>query len=82
MKQQLVGRRCLAPSNSSLTLVLQYVDALRLGDIGLFKEIEAESGDWWFPTLDRGAGACIHFAADHGQASFLTLCLAGCTTAG
>lgn len=22
---------------------------------------------WWFPTLDRGAGALLHFAADHGQ---------------
>ena len=52
-------------------LVLQYVDALRLGDIDLFKEIEGESGDWWFPALDRGAGACIHFAVDHGQASVL-----------
>ncbi len=47
--------------------VLQYVDALRLGDLRKFKEVERESGDWWFPTLDRGSGACLHFAADHGQ---------------
>ena len=45
----------------------QYIDALRLGDLERFNEIEAESGDWWFPTLDRGAGAALHFAADHGQ---------------
>ena len=29
--------------------------------------IEEESGDWWFPTLDRGAGAALHVAAEHGQ---------------
>jgi hypothetical protein len=46
---------------------LQYIDSLRLGDLRLFKEIERESGDWWFPTLDRGSGACLHFAVDHGQ---------------
>lgn len=45
----------------------QYVDALRMGDVPLFREIEAASGDWWFSTLDRGAGACLHFAVDHGQ---------------
>ncbi len=49
---------------------MQYVDALRLGDIDLFKEIEEESGDWWFATLDRGAGALLHFAAEHGQVPF------------
>ena len=47
---------------------LQYVDALRLGDLDKFEEIEAESGDWWGPLLDRGAGAALHFAVDHGQA--------------
>lgn len=26
-----------------------------------------ESGDWWFPTLDRGVGAALHFAAECGQ---------------
>ena len=46
----------------------QYVDALRLGDLGAFCRIEEESGDWWHPLLDRGAGAAMHFAADHGQA--------------
>ncbi|CAL5218505.1 g192 [Coccomyxa viridis] len=45
----------------------QYVDALRLGNIQQFKEIEEASGDWWSPNMDRGAGACLHFAADHGQ---------------
>ncbi len=47
----------------------QYVDALRLGNIQQFKEIEEASGDWWSPNMDRGAGACLHFAADHGQVS-------------
>ncbi len=49
----------------------QYVDALRLGNIRQFKEIEENSGEWWSPTMDRGAGACLHFAADHGQVTFL-----------
>jgi hypothetical protein len=49
------------------TLLTQYVDALRLGDVARFKDIEAESRDWWFASLDRGAGAALHFAADHGQ---------------
>ena len=44
------------------------MDALRLGDLGAFRRIEADSGDWWHPLLDRGAGAALHFAADHGQA--------------
>lgn len=52
--------------------LMQYVDALRLGDIELFKEIEEESGDWWFATLDRGAGALLHFAAEHGQVTLLS----------
>lgn len=51
--------------------LMQYVDALRLGDIDLFKEIEDESGDWWFATLDRGAGALLHFAAEHGQVTLV-----------
>ena len=46
---------------------LQYVDALRCGKLQQFKHIESESSDWWFPTLDRGSGACLHFAVDHGQ---------------
>ena len=45
----------------------QYVDAVRRGDLTEFKTIEAETADWWFPTLDRGAGAALHIAADHGQ---------------
>ena len=48
-------------------LMLQYVDALRTDDLEKFQAIEAESGDWWGPLLDRGAGAALHFAADHGQ---------------
>ena len=48
--------------------VAQYVDALRLGNLAAFLEVEAESGDWWHPLLDRGAGAALHFAVDHGQA--------------
>ena len=46
----------------------QYVDAIRHGDLDEFKRIEAASGDWWFPTLDRGAGAALHIAVDHAQA--------------
>ncbi len=46
---------------------VQYIDALRLGDLEQFREIEEVCGDWWFPTLDRGAGAALHFAAEHGQ---------------
>ncbi len=49
-------------------MLAQYVDALRLGNLNAFCEIEAESGDWWHPLLDRGAGAALHFAVDHGQA--------------
>ncbi|KAK3285913.1 hypothetical protein CYMTET_6496 [Cymbomonas tetramitiformis] len=46
---------------------LQYIDALRLGDLELFKRIQEEDKDWWFSTLDRGYGAALHFAVDHGQ---------------
>lgn len=53
---------------------MQYVDALRLGDVARFKSIEAESGDWWFASLDRGAGAALHFAADHGQVTSSVSC--------
>ena len=45
----------------------QYIDALRFGNLARFKDIEEEAGDWWFPTLDRGAGAALHFAAESGQ---------------
>ena len=51
-------------------LLVQYVDALRLGNLDAFCNIEADSGDWWHVLLDRGAGAALHFAADHGQARF------------
>ncbi|BDA44410.1 probable protein phosphatase 1 regulatory subunit 27 at N-terminal half [Coccomyxa sp. Obi] len=47
--------------------VVKYIDALRFGNLERFKEIEEEAGDWWFPTLDRGAGAALHFAAESGQ---------------
>ena len=46
---------------------VQYVDALRFGDIPRFKQIEAACEGWWFPTLDRGAGALLHLVVDHGQ---------------
>ena len=51
---------------------MQYVDALRSGDIELFKEIERQSGQWWHPALDRGGGACLHFAAENGQVNLHT----------
>ena len=44
------------------------MDAIRRGDLDTFRDIEAACGDWWFPTLDRGAGAALHIAVDHGQA--------------
>ena len=59
------------------TLLTQYVDALRLGDVARFKDIEAESRDWWFASLDRGAGAALHFAADHGQVATSASCKSG-----
>ncbi len=37
--------------------------------------IEEECGDWWFSTLDRGAGAALHFAAEHGQVTPLLAAL-------
>lgn len=45
----------------------QYVDAVRSGNLGEFQKIQESSKEWWFPTLDRGAGALLHFAVDHGQ---------------
>lgn len=46
----------------------EYIDALRLGQVERFKqEIEPACKLWYFPTLDRGAGAALHMAADHGQ---------------
>lgn len=47
--------------------LLQYIDALRFGDIGKFQAIEKKAEGWYFPTLDRGQGATLHFACDHGQ---------------
>ena len=46
---------------------LQYVDALRLGDLRRFQQMEAACEGWYFPGLDRGAGAALHFAVDHGR---------------
>ena len=45
----------------------QYVDALRLGDLRRFRQLEAACEGWYFPGLDRGAGAALHFAVDHGR---------------
>ncbi len=47
---------------------LQYIDALRLGDTARFEHIERVDGAWWSVDMDRGAGAALHFAAEHGQA--------------
>ena len=57
----------------------QYIDALRLGHLDHFEEIEEDSGDWWFPTMDRGAGAALHFAAEHGQVSFSKVAFCLCS---
>lgn len=45
----------------------EYADAARFGDLGRLRAIEAACAGWWHPTLDRGAGALLHIAADHGQ---------------
>ncbi|KAL4452734.1 hypothetical protein ABPG75_008396 [Micractinium tetrahymenae] len=45
----------------------EYCDAIRFGDLKRFLEIEAACKEWFFPTLDRGAGTLLHIAADHGQ---------------
>ena len=62
------GDTTLNRHNPWLLTPPQYADAVRVGDLALFKRIEEETSDWWFPTLDRGAGAALHFAVDHGQA--------------
>lgn len=54
----------------------QYIDAIRFGDLYKFKKIEKASEGWWFPTLDRGGGAALHFAVDHGQVRGPALCCA------
>ncbi len=47
--------------------LMQYCDAIRLGNLELFKAIEKESTSWWSTQLDRGAGTVLHIAAEHGQ---------------
>ena len=49
---------------------VQYCDAIRLGDLELFKAIEKESTGWWTAELDRGAGSLLHIAVDHGQVGY------------
>lgn len=56
-------------------LPVQYVDTIRFGDLPRFRRLEAACQGWWFPTLDRGAGALLHFAADHGQVAAARLLL-------
>ena len=51
--------------------LLQYVDAVRFGDFEALARIESAASGWWFPTLDRGAGALLHFAVDHGRLSMV-----------
>ena len=50
-----------------LPVAWQYIDAIRLDDLPRFRKLEQECREWWFPTLDRGAGAALHCAADHGR---------------
>jgi hypothetical protein len=45
----------------------EYVDAVRTSTLESFLDIQERTKEWWFPTLDRGAGALIHFAVDHGR---------------
>lgn len=45
----------------------EYVDTMRNGTIEDFQKIQEQTKEWWSATLDRGAGALIHFAVDHGR---------------
>jgi len=60
------------PPCSPITFA-QYCATVENGDIGAFLEAEALCAAWWTPLLDRGAGALLHIAADHGQ---LEMCAA------
>lgn len=53
--------------HSSHIANLQYVDSVRFGNLTAFLQLESATKGWWFPTLDRGAGALLHFAVDHGR---------------
>lgn len=57
----------LPPATPPVDCGLQYVDALRLGDVAAFRRIEAACEGWYSVGLDRGAGAALHFAVDHGR---------------
>jgi len=54
---------------------LEFTSALRLGDVAELSRILHVDRDWWFITLDRGAGAALHFAAHHGQVCLVAPCL-------
>ena len=46
----------------------EYVESIRSAEsLDDFKQIQEQTKEWWSPTLDRGAGALIHFAVDHGR---------------
>jgi hypothetical protein len=53
----------------------EYIDALRVGDVERFKAIQDTDRDWWGVTLDRGGGAALHFAVDHGQVIYASASL-------
>lgn len=57
--------------SKDIVLRMQYVDAVRFEDFEAFARIESAAQGWWFPTLDRGAGALLHFAVDHGRLSMV-----------
>uniref|UniRef100_A0A7S0RHN8 Uncharacterized protein n=1 Tax=Pyramimonas obovata TaxID=1411642 RepID=A0A7S0RHN8_9CHLO len=59
----------------------QYIDAARLGNRQSFETIQEADRDWWFPNLDRGAGAALHFAVDHGQLEFVKYLVEECGAA-
>ena len=50
----------------------EYVDVVRRGTLEEFEQIQNDTAEWWFPTLDRGAGSLIHFAVDHGRLDMVT----------
>jgi hypothetical protein len=52
---------------SPLYSFFEYVDSVRNGTLEDFNVIQEQTKEWWSPNLDRGAGALIHFAVDHGR---------------
>jgi len=59
-----------APPSYPLSFA-QYCAFAEQGDIAAFVRHSATNCPWWTPTVDRGAGALLHIAVDHGQLAFV-----------